>query len=246
MKKIILLVISILFLTGCNVEYNLNISEDVFYENINIISETENESNIISSYLKPIEAFINSPMHSESIEKLPDVEYYNSNKLINNGLYNLNLNYYFDINEFKNANIINHSVSIFKFTKKNNEYNLNTGARLKIFDSYDINNLTIKITLDEYYEYVNSNADNIFNNEYTWYINKDNYKTRPINFSFKVKKDNNTGVQNPNNNNTQNNNQNININEKNNSNDLILIVCLLMGFIFVITMVLTLSKKVHK
>lgn len=252
MKKLIVLVVSILFLTGCNVEYSLNISEDSIFENINIISENDSESNIISSYLKPVEAFINSPIYSESVEKVPGVEYYNVSKLINNGWYNLRLNYNYDLKEFQNANIINHSVSIFKFDNKKDEYNLNTGARLKIFDSYDINNLTIKIILSDYYEYINSNANSINGNEYIWYITREDYKTRPINLVFKEKKNDienpNTGnadVQNPNNN-SQNNNQNINIGEKNSSNDVILVICLLLGFIFAITIVLTLSKKVRK
>ena len=255
MKKICFLIVSIMFLTGCNVEYTLNISEDSIYENVFIISENDNESNVLGNYLKPVEAFVNSPIYSESTEKVPGVEYYNFNKSINNGWYNLNLNYIFNFEEYKNSNIINHSVSIFKFEEKNNEYSLNTGARLKIFDSYNINNLTIKITLDNEYEYISSNANSVFGNEYTWYITKNDYKTRPINLVFKLKEENtnpenpnngNSGVQNPNNNITNNNNQNINGNEKNSSDDIILIISLLVGFIFVLSLVLIMSKKVRK
>ena len=66
MKKIMLLLITVMFLTGCNVEYNLTISKDNISESINLISEDYEESDIINLYQKPIEAFNNSPVYSES------------------------------------------------------------------------------------------------------------------------------------------------------------------------------------
>ena len=92
MKKIILLITTLFILSGCNVEYELNITNDNDYiENINIISENSNESSIINSYAKPIEAFDNSGNYSESLEEIPGVEYYDLSKSLNsNNLYNLN------------------------------------------------------------------------------------------------------------------------------------------------------------
>lgn len=242
MKKIILLGLMMFVLTGCNVEYNLTINEDTIYESIDLLSETAEESYILSVYTKPIEVSLDSPMHSESNEKLPDVEYYNTSKLLNNGLYQMNINYEHNFNDYKNSNIISNSVSVLKIEKSKGIYIFNTGATLKVFDNYkELNNLTIKIKLSDKFELVSSNADEVINNEYIWNVSRNDYKTNPITLSFKkIEKNNST-------NNNENNNVNIqNNNEENTSTDYMLVVFSFIGFIIVLLVIVIFSKKIRK
>lgn len=243
MKKIILLFIMIFLLTGCNVEYTLTINENNIYENINIIAETEVENTRISSYLKPVEAYINSPLNSESLEKLPGVEYYEMNKSNNNELYTLNLNYNFPYEEFKKGNIINSSVSVLKIIEEDGIYQINSGANIKAVGENTINNLIIKFILDDKYETVYSNADYTLNNEFIWYINKDNYKANPITFSYQEKGTNQDEDNKP------------NISEKptdipnekvDNTNTIILVICSFLAFILVLSLVIKIGKKYQK
>ncbi len=245
MKKIILLITTLFILSGCNVEYELNITNDNDYiENINIISENSNESSIINSYAKPIEAFDNSGNYSESLEEIPGVEYYDLSKSLNsNNLYNLNLKYQFNYDNFNESNIINHSVSVLKIDDERGVYILNTGATLKIFEMYDINEMTIKITLDDNLEVVNSNASSNEGNTYYWHVNNDNYKTSPITFSYQEKKEE---VPNDDNNEFVDNDNNLNDNAVDSTNDILLVVLITMIFIVVLSAIIIISKRIKK
>jgi len=242
MKKIIILILCVFILTGCNVEYTIKIDKNSYDESIIIISETDMESNIVSNHQKPIEAFINSEISSETNEKLPGIEYYETSKYLNDGMYNLNLSYEFKQEEILKSNIINSSVSLFKVFKENNVYKIHTGANIKVFKTENINNLKIKIILDDTYEVTYSNAQNISGNVHEWSVNKENYQTSPITFEYKQKtSENNTS--------NVNNNQNIQIDkqeEVDNTGDLILVIILFLAFVLVLLGIIVGRKKFTK
>jgi len=242
MKKIVLLLIMIFMLTGCSVEYNLIISEDSITEDIYLKSENENESNIIYNYLKPVEAFIDSPMNSESNEKLDGVEYYVMNKNINSlNLYELNLNYKFNYDDFINSNIVNQSVSLFEIDKSYGVYYLDTGASLNIFDLYpELNTLKVSISLNELYEIVDTNADKIIDNVYIWNVTRNNYTSNPISISFKEKP-----VEEENQYEEENNNENEQKKEVS-KGDILLVLTLLGGFLVVLVLLIILTRKNNK
>lgn len=245
MKKIIFLILAVFTLTGCNVEYSIMINDDhTFRENLTLISETSKESNIISDYLKPVEAFINSEMSSETNEKIPGVEYYQTSKYLNNGMYNLNLSYEFKQDEILKSNIINSSVSLFHVFKENNVFKIHTGANIKVFKTENINNLKIKIILDDTYEVTYSNAQNISGNVHEWHVNKDNYQTSPITFEYKEKV--NQNEEKPNLNSNQNNQIDTKKEEVDTTRDLILVITLFLAFILVLLGIIVVRKKFTK
>lgn len=256
MKKIILVVASILLLTGCSVEYNLTIEEENITENISIIPENDEENSMLNIYNKPEEVFLNSPVYSESNEKLEGVEYYSITKVLNANIYQMNLDYKYKFQDFINANIVNNSVSIFKFEKNGDIYILNTGANLKIFENYkSLNNVKISIKLSDKYQVILNNAITSENNEFIWYVDRSNFKTSPITLNFinleeqknngqNSEPENNVGnnIENNLNNNENNLNNNENLEKLENTNDNIIIGALFIGFILVLILILFIKR----
>ena len=244
MKKILSVLLLLFLMTGCSAEYTLIIDEKNIFESINIIAENEEESYGINYYSKPIPAFINSQISSETLQEQPGIEYYNISKSINSNLFNMNLNYNFNFNNFKNSQIINKSVSVLQIEEKQGIYKFNTGATLKIFESYpSLNNVRIKIVLDDNYEIVETNANSINDNEYFWNYSRDNYNKSPITFIIKNKDISNSGN---NNNNNTNNNINNNQTNENSITDIVLVALSLASFVLALILIITFSKKIRK
>ncbi len=186
MKKIIFLFITIILLSGCNAEYELNITKDNIRENINCYSESNTDNDYINYFVEPIAAFIDSPYNSEEPVKISGVEYYNISKNLNNEFYSMNINYAFKSNDFYNASIINRSVNNLSTELNYDRIVYNTGKGIKVFDRYrNLNNLTIKINVSNDFEIMENNADEVNNNTLIWRINRSDYNDAIINFSLK-------------------------------------------------------------
>ena len=189
MKKIIPIIL-IIFLTGCNAQYNLMINDEGYTEEILLISENENDSRIISQYQKPVEKYYDSADSSETLEKVDEIDYYDMNKYTENNFYNLKLTTDFTKNDYIKSNIASHSVSIFKTYRDGGVYQLFAGSYFKCFEMNNgINNLVIGVTLSDDYEVVESNADKINNNMFIWNIDKYNYKNKSVHFYYQKKED---------------------------------------------------------
>lgn len=256
MKKIILLIVCIFTLTGCNVEYNLNIDKFNITESINLTSTTEDENEDISVYSKPIQAFLNTEDYSESTEEIEGVSYYKIEKDIFNNPHTMNINYKFLVNEFKKSNIANNAVSTFSVKDTNDTLQINSGTNIKAFNlNSGIDNLKVKITYDEnIYELVKSNADTTEGSSLIWNVTKETYKKSPISVELKKKgsKDNNQSNNNDKNNNQNNNNNNNNSNENNKTTDIVIgnikinrivLIAGMLGVFFLIVIIVIIVKQ---
>ena len=94
MKKIFLLSL-IFILTGCSIDYNLTLDEELATENIKINSQ--------DFYTFPTPAYNNVQGSSETDEKIPGVEYYDMNF---NTDYST-ASYKFPLNNFKSSRAVN-------------------------------------------------------------------------------------------------------------------------------------------
>lgn len=175
MKKNILLITMLIFLTGCSVNYNLKFNKDTIEENITINVENEQEKQNTKYFEnRDFYAIIDAKTESQ----------YRKEKDKNS---NYNFSYEYSLKDFKNSRFTS-CYDAYTLTDDDGIISLNTSKKFKCltYDYNNIDNLTINITTD--YKVVETNADEVEGNTYKWNINKNNSENKPIKFSYNVNK----------------------------------------------------------
>ena len=187
-KKIIGLIVIVLLLTGCSVDYNLYIDKSNVSEEIIFNGETIR--------LQPYPVFYDADGFSENGTKLPDVIYYEMNNTNNNTV----LSYIFDWNDYSRSRAPRTCLKSHNLVRKNdNTYMLSTSAGISCFNQYsnlDSINVSIKLNSD-YYTFISKNADSGYNGTYIWNITRDNEKTKHVQMIFKDKENREVPNDNP-------------------------------------------------
>lgn len=166
MKKILFILITCLLLTGCTVNYNLEINDNNFKETItgSVLNKEldTNNSTSINNY-----SFLLSE-EQPSFYKNENIFY---NKTTNNAQDRIDFdyNYIFNENNFNNSRIINECFDNHVYEYKDNKYYLVVSGKFNCNYSETTN---INITTD--YNVTSNNAQKIKNNTYTWTINENN------------------------------------------------------------------------
>ena len=178
MKKLLLLLVVIL-LTGCNVNYNLEFTDEQLIENINLSIPNHEQKNI--DYLKSINAYA----IYDGMGKI------NYNSIFDEGKDNFNAkyDYTYQLNNIGRAYYINQCFENISFSKHDNQYILLTskGFKCMLFEYHKINNLTVSITTN--HKVLQHNADVVEGGIYTWEITDENADNVYINMIFgEVKK----------------------------------------------------------
>ena len=179
MKKIITIILLVLFLTGCSAKYDIYFDEDKIndtieiYENSSIINTASDEkTNEINSLLLDWE---NGYDHYKR-------ELYSTDVITG-----YRYTYDFDYIEYD-------SMSHFRKCYDDIELTYDKNIVLKTTDeflcgTYYPNTKEIVINITSEYEITSSNADKKNNNTHTWIINKSNYKNKPIELTINKDKD---------------------------------------------------------
>ena len=197
MKRIFFLVISLLFFTcGCSAHYELTLGEKV--EEVNHVYTKENSSEvyqnvdlnrILNSYLQsyvPVYYDENDGVEIGS-EKNDGVEYYNLAPYKNGGFEGFTSSYQFDYSNIYRSRIIKECFDEISVQKNDTVYRINTSTGCKAYKKYSLlEDLTIDVKTD--YDVISSNADEVKDNHYYWYFNKNNYSSKNISFVFNNKK----------------------------------------------------------
>lgn len=168
----------LLFCSGCNVEYNLNIDDKLnLNEVIEIEATTNDEMKKISDYnsLLPVDINIDDSFAFQNKNK--NIEYYEISKKRNNSF--INFKYSYDVDLF-NDNVFARSCYQY-VTVMNNHDNvddrdelvLSTSKKFLCFDNFeDLDNVIIKIKTKR--EVFSNNADSVDGDTYIWNITEAN------------------------------------------------------------------------
>ena len=193
MKKIkLILIIMVMFLlSGCEANYSLYIDKDVFNETT-IVLANSGELNTYDSqtyltmkqkidlyYKKYVDIVYQNPYYNPYLDDpQKGINYYNK-ELINNGKgYGFKYSYNFNKENYLNSNIINTFFKNNNSVLNDNKYILNVYT-FNGFERYnDLTQVTINITTD--LEVKKSNADSVYDNVYTWTITKDDALNKKI------------------------------------------------------------------
>ncbi len=189
--KLILIIMVMLLLSGCEANYSLYIDKDVFNETTTVLANS-GELNTYDSqtyltmkqkidlyYKKYVDIVYQNPYYNPYLDDpQKGINYYNK-ELINNGKgYGFKYSYNFNKENYLNSNIINTFFKNNNSVLNDNKYTLNVYT-FNGFERYnDLTQVTINITTD--LEVKKSNADSVYNNVYTWTITKDDALNKKI------------------------------------------------------------------
>lgn len=185
MKKIIILVLSLSFLTGCSATYNLEVynnkvKEDMEYFDTN--SENwYNSSNSNQSYRDLVESSVDYPypafdsaiVNEDDTIKLDDVEYY-SNKIIDDGeKLGQSLSYKkFKVSNYGDSFIAKKCYKYFNVLDDGKQIIISTSPENTCFDQYPmLDDITINFKTN--HKVISSNADSVKGYHYTWKISRE-------------------------------------------------------------------------
>lgn len=192
--KVIFIFILMMFFTGCNAEYNLNISNDNIVESTNFYIEDDDLASTNSPFSSLDEMadyyFLQdyAIFYSDAINNA----FYEKNKISDNGKYGINLTHTYSFKKFNDSYLLNYKYidKNYKVGKKTITIDINNFSSFykhevgDDFNNLNFNNLTINIKTN--LKVLENNADSVNGNVYTWNINKDNSSVKRV--YIKVKK----------------------------------------------------------
>ena len=199
MKKISLILLIIIFLSGCSVNYDLEITENDLTEETTIMTDVnKNESyegealtDILdktkNDYFEPI--FSNPSNYDEYIGGFqPNVDYYKVDDYQNNNWQGLKLSNTFERSSFYRSRMVKYCFKEVDYQNDGTYIMLRTNNSCDVFKSYSLlEEITVNIKTD--LNVVVTNADRVNDNVYTWVINRNNYQNKPIRMTYKLNKD---------------------------------------------------------
>lgn len=175
MKKISIL-LAVLCLTGCNIEYNLTITADEFQEEIVI---DQNDINF------PITVYSDQEGTGEG--KVDGVLYYDIETTNVSSI----LSHDFTLEDYGRSHAANICYNHFVVNEEDNITTILSSNYYNCMDYYSsLDTITIKVDLDtDIYEIVNHNADSVNGSLYTWNINRNNYQDHYVYLAYQEKKE---------------------------------------------------------
>lgn len=167
----------IFLFAGCDVTYNLSIG-DSFQENVNVINYTLDKNNVF--YYETVSSVNNGIYMYDNDDRYN----YDAKIISEDDKFGAELN-----GTFNSDNIHSKAVSMgvdnYMVQRYDGKVSL-SGSGFKIFEQNEsLDNLTININCK--YKVLESNADSINGNIYTWNINRSNYMNKTIALSYREK-----------------------------------------------------------
>ena len=167
MKKILLLTILCLTLTGCTVNYNLEIDDNEFKETItgNVLnSEMINEEEATDVNL--FNSLINN--EQQALNSYPEEKYQKELNKLNEST-NFTYTYTYNEHTINDSSLLNECFDNFSVKSEENQYKIMTYG-----DFYCKYTDEIKVNITTEYQVTIHNADKVKDNTYTWIINDEN------------------------------------------------------------------------
>ena len=167
-KKLLVLIIIVLFTTGCTCEYNLKIDDNDYIETVRINADNDEELNRFNTNWKV-------PTDKEEYNSGEDA---GATQTYKSDLYEYQLSnstltftHTFDRKDIASSSAISNCYDMVTVKRYNGALILSTGTKVKCFNAYPgLNRVTITITTDK--KVVSNNADYVSSNSYIWYLEK--------------------------------------------------------------------------
>ncbi len=179
MKKILILLV-MLFVTGCGAKYSIDFTDDSVTESLVLSSVNSQEYDAIKNgTFAPVPAFKDSAINLEEPVKNEGVEYYDLRAVDNN----VQLKYKFSLSDYENSYLGNLCYDYFKVFEEEDSIIFSTNNNFKCFyDWYDIDNFDVVMTTN--HDVLFHNADEVTNDAYIWHVSKNTKDDESIQISF--------------------------------------------------------------
>lgn len=180
-RKLIIIFVGLLFLTGCSLKQDLTISSNGISENVDIIvpKTDENKKKIYEQYESDLYAINNDDMQDKYNKKISESD----------NFYKLNYKYNFRFSDFKDNYIFNNCFDSFGAVYGEDDtfvISTSKGYKCMYFEMGEFKNYSLNIKSD--FEVLESNADVIEKNNLIWNFNQENYKDKNIYLKLKLGK----------------------------------------------------------
>lgn len=185
--KLVVLVILCLLLSGCTIEYNLDIKNATYKESVTVTGSDSAEDQNYFVTLKDwaVPAFYSDITHnSDTPEKQDGVEYYD--KKINERDFSVNLKYNFKEEEFSDSLMAKFCYNYFYATENDEAKTISYTASMDFncFTTYEsLEKVVVKLKSNR--DVINHNADKEEDDTYIWEITKDNAQGKYIFFEMR-------------------------------------------------------------
>ncbi len=178
MKKRILLLIVLFMVTGCSTQYNLEINEENFNEEIiTILSKSNTTKEMAQAYTQQA-----IPITQESNQ----TAVYNTNINEDTTNYYLKYSYQHTFETFPNSYFASTCYQNITLNENDEQIELSTSDEFLCIAMDDgLYNDSVQVNITTDLKVIENNADQINGNTYTWEINKENYTNKPINITLK-------------------------------------------------------------
>lgn len=189
--KVLIIILAVFFVSGCDVNYNLIIKENTFQEETDIVSENnevyqnQNLTNFLKTFTSSfIPSYYNPDNYDlENGEYQYGIEYYTITERLNG----IKVGYTYNATDFYRSRVVKEGFDEISIQKSDDTYSITTNGGCKAFKNYKLlDNLTVQLQTE--YKVIYSNADEEMNGRYLWYFSKDNYD-RNIKVIFKTSKE---------------------------------------------------------
>lgn len=174
MKKRLILLIIVLLLTGCKVEYKIDLDKNLtINESTKFIKTTKTDDELFketSHWNIPLEK---SNSYDFTKDKERDKSYYNSNVKEDSITYSYKYRND-DYGSYEESTFTNLAYEYISITNLNdNKFIISSSKEFLVFDRYhEIEE--VKVTIHTDYKVLETNADEINNHNYTWLITPEN------------------------------------------------------------------------
>ena len=175
-KKIALIIIA-LFMTGCTVQYNLDVNNEGINESVDmVVSKTTLTDDTYQKLINPV-----TNVYS-GVEKYYDVKY----KEKGSELY-LNYTYNHKYSDYANSKILNWCYPRKEVNVVDNVLSIKTFGSFGCANRESRNSVTsADINITTKFKVLNNNADEVKKNTYTWHVTTKNYQNKPIQIEIKL------------------------------------------------------------
>ena len=176
-KKIIIVLVLSFLLCGCNVQYNLEIKDDEFRENIKINFNSKDD--------KGYKYFVENKFYAimDGVSNFKEYQKETENEK------NIVFSYTYDGLEFNKATSLGSCFKAYNVIDENNNYIISTSKGLTCAREEDVVLLDgLDVVIKTNHIVKDNNADEVDGYVYTWHFNKDNYDKK--NIYIELEKDN--------------------------------------------------------
>ena len=210
MKKLIVL-LTLFITTGCTVNYNLDIEDEILKETTTFTQEensfyTKEYMNALYKEEYPI-YYDEEFLYYSPEDKIEGNTYYEKSIKENSHSYIATYKATYDFDDFKKAQLLNNAYEDFNIGYDNKDgYYYIIASNFKLFKKNKyLTNVTINIDLKDYIA-IESNSNSKNGTKYTWNLNKNSSNSIFLKYKKNINNDNENNIQStPNNNNINNN-----------------------------------------